>query len=147
MKIFVYKTLFIFVCIFVFFQLTFGAKIKQLNNKLEEFKSQENINYMKNKLRDVHFEVLRKVKKLKSSSQREMANSLDMSLGKLNYLIQELKSKGLVKIENFKKNPNKKNYLYILTPKGVKIYTNLALNFLKRKMREYDELQKEIDEN
>ena len=58
---------------------------------------------MKNKLRDVHFEVLRKVKKLKSSSQREMANSLDMSLGKLNYLIQELKSKGLVKIENFKK--------------------------------------------
>jgi len=101
---------------------------------------------MKNKLRDVHFEVLRKVKKLKSSSQREMANSLDMSLGKLNYLIQELKSKGLVKIENFKKNPNKKNYLYILTPKGAKIYTNLALNFLKRKMREYDELQKEIDE-
>ena len=63
---------------------------------------------MKNKLRDVHFEVLRKVKKLKFSSQREMANSLDMSLGKLNYLIQELKSKGLVKIENFKKNPNKK---------------------------------------
>ena len=49
MKIFVYKTLFIFVCVFVFFQLTFGAKIKQLNNKLEEFKSQENINYMKNK--------------------------------------------------------------------------------------------------
>ena len=52
MKIFVYKTLFILVCVFVFFQLTFGAKIKQLNNKLEEFKSQENINYMKNKLRD-----------------------------------------------------------------------------------------------
>ncbi len=52
MKIFVYKTLFIFVCVFVFFQLTFAAKIKQLNNKLEEFKSQENINYMKNKLRD-----------------------------------------------------------------------------------------------
>ena len=52
MKIFVYKTLFIFVCVFVFFQLTFGAKIKQLNYKLEEFKSQENINYMKNKLRD-----------------------------------------------------------------------------------------------
>ena len=52
MKIFVYKTLFIFVCVFIFFQLTVGTKIKQLNNKLEEFKSQKNISYMKNKLRD-----------------------------------------------------------------------------------------------
>jgi hypothetical protein len=60
MKIFVYKTLFIFVCVFVFFQLTFGAKIKQLNNKLEEFKSQENINYMKNNLRDELKNAIRK---------------------------------------------------------------------------------------
>ena len=52
MKIFIYKTLFIFVCIFVIFQLTLGAKINQLNNELEKFKSQENINNMKNKLRD-----------------------------------------------------------------------------------------------
>jgi len=52
MKIFVYKTLFIFVCLFVFFQLTIGAKIKQLNNELEKFKSQENINDIKDKLRD-----------------------------------------------------------------------------------------------
>ena len=52
MKIFIYKTLFIFVCVFVIFQLTFGAKINQLNNELEKFKSQESINVMKNKLRD-----------------------------------------------------------------------------------------------
>ncbi len=52
MKIFIYKTLFIFVCIFVIFQLTLGAKINQLNNELEKFKSQENINNMKNKLRN-----------------------------------------------------------------------------------------------
>ena len=52
MKIFVYKTLFIFVCIFLLFQLTFGMKIKQLNEELEEFKSQKNIESMKNKLRD-----------------------------------------------------------------------------------------------
>ena len=52
MKIFIYKTLFIFVCVFVIFQLTLGAKINQLNNELEKFKSQENINNMKNKLRD-----------------------------------------------------------------------------------------------
>ena len=52
MKIFIYKTLIIFVCIFVIFQLTLGAKINQLNNELEKFKSQKNINNMKNKLRD-----------------------------------------------------------------------------------------------
>jgi len=52
MKIFIYKTLFIFVCIFVLFQLTFGIKINQLNTELEKIKSQENIENMKNKLRD-----------------------------------------------------------------------------------------------
>ena len=52
MKIFVYKTLFIFLCVFLLFQLTFGIKIKQLNDELEKFKSQKNIKNMKNKLRD-----------------------------------------------------------------------------------------------
>ena len=52
MKIFVYKTLFIFICLFIFFQLTFGIKIKQLNNELEKLKSQENINSIKDKIRD-----------------------------------------------------------------------------------------------
>ena len=52
MKIFIYKTLFIFVCVFVIFHLPFAAKINQLNNELEKFKSQESINVMKNKLRD-----------------------------------------------------------------------------------------------
>ena len=52
MKIFVYKTLFVFVCIFILFQLTFGVKIKQLNNQLNQLKSQENIYHLKNKLRN-----------------------------------------------------------------------------------------------
>ena len=52
MKIFVYKTLFIFVCVFLLFQFTFGLKIKQMNNELEKFKSQKNIEDMKNKLRN-----------------------------------------------------------------------------------------------
>ena len=52
MKIFIYKTLFVFVCIFLLFQFTVGSKIKQLNNKVEKFKSQKNINDLKNKLRD-----------------------------------------------------------------------------------------------
>ena len=52
MKIFVYKTLFIFVCIFLLFQLTVGIKIKQINNELQKLKSKENMEIIKEKLRD-----------------------------------------------------------------------------------------------
>ncbi len=94
-----------------------------------------------------YFEVLRKIEKKPSQSQREMANDLGFSLGKLNYCLKALKTKGLVKINNFKKNPNKLNYLYILTPKGIAAKTELTVMFMKRKMREYDELKKELEKN
>jgi len=68
-------------------------------------------------------------------------------LGKLNYCLKALKTKGLIKIENFKKNPNKFRYAYILTPKGISAKTSLTLNFMKRKMEEYDELKSEIEED
>tara|TARA_Y100000816_G_C26082158_1_gene570475 strand:- start:1045 stop:1350 length:306 start_codon:yes stop_codon:yes gene_type:complete len=93
-----------------------------------------------------HFEVLRKIKSKPNSSQRELASELGFSLGKLNYCIKALKDKGLIKISNFKKNPNKLGYVYILTPKGITEKTSLTLNFMKRKMREYDELKLEIEE-
>ena len=92
-----------------------------------------------------HFNVLRKVKNKPQSSQRELAQDLGFSLGKLNYCIKALKNKGLIKINNFKQNPNKLNYVYMLTPKGVSAKTKLTLNFMKRKMKEYDELKKEIN--
>ena len=91
-----------------------------------------------------HFEVLRKISKSPNSSQRDLANELGFSLGKLNYCIKSLQEKGLVKINNFKKNPNKINYLYVLTPKGIAKKTKLTLNFMKRKIKEYDELKKEL---
>ena len=91
-----------------------------------------------------HFNVLRKIQKKPESSQRELAEELGFSLGKLNYCLRALKSKGLIKISNFKKNPNKLNYIYILTPKGISKKTKLTLNFMKLKMREYDELKKEM---
>ena len=91
-----------------------------------------------------HFNVLRKIKNKPDSSQRELAEELGFSLGKLNYCLKALKAKGLIKIRNFKKNPNKLNYVYILTPKGISERTKLTLNFMKKKMEEYDELKKEI---
>ena len=93
-----------------------------------------------------YFEVLRKLQKKPEASQRELAEDLGFSLGKLNYCLKALKEKGLIKIENFKKNPNKINYFYILTPKGIQEKTRLTLNFMKRKMDEYEQLKKEISE-
>ena len=91
-----------------------------------------------------HFNVLRKIQQKPESSQRELAEDLGFSLGKLNYCLKALKVKGLVKIKNFKKNPKKLNYIYILTPKGVSEKTKLTLNFMRRKIKEYDELKREI---
>ena len=92
-----------------------------------------------------HFEILRKIEQNPNSSQRKLAEELGFSLGKLNYCLKALKNKGLVKIENFAKNPNKINYIYVLTPRGITQKTKLTINFMKRKMKEYDELKKELE--
>tara|TARA_Y100000294_G_scaffold153601_1_gene152613 strand:+ start:170 stop:469 length:300 start_codon:yes stop_codon:yes gene_type:complete len=91
-----------------------------------------------------HFNVLRKIQQKPESSQRELAEDLGFSLGKLNYCLKALKVKGLVKIKNIKKNPKKLNYIYILTPKGVSEKTKLTLNFMRRKIKEYDKLKREV---
>jgi len=91
-----------------------------------------------------HFNILRKIQNKPESTQRELAEELGFSLGKLNYCLKALKTKGLIKINNFTRNPNKINYIYVLTPKGIAEKTQLTLNFMKKKMEEYDELKKEI---
>ena len=100
-------------------------------------------NLNKDKENDLY--VLRKVGKNPLITQRELAKELGFSLGKLNYCITELKKKGQIKIKNFKKNPKKINYIYVLTPKGISEKTRLTINFMKKKMAEYDELQKELN--
>ena len=93
------------------------------------------------------FKILRKIQTKPDSSQRELAEDLGFSLGKLNYCLRQLQIKGLIKIKNFEKNKNKMQYAYLLTPKGISAKTRLTINFMKLKMKEYDELKKEIDEN
>ena len=88
-----------------------------------------------------HLNLLRKIKNHPNFSQRRLASELGFSLGKLNYCLKALKLKGLIKIKNFKENTNKFNYIYILTPKGVSEKTKLTINFMRRKMKEYDELK------
>ena len=88
--------------------------------------------------------LLRKIKNKPEASQRKLAEELGFSLGKLNYCVKALKIKGLIKISNFTKNPKKINYIYVLTPKGITEKTKLTVNFMKKKMKEYDELKKEL---
>tara|TARA_B100000787_G_scaffold167813_1_gene155268 strand:- start:86 stop:394 length:309 start_codon:yes stop_codon:yes gene_type:complete len=90
------------------------------------------------------FDILRKISKEPKINQRDLAKQLGFSLGKINYCIRALKKKGLIKINNFKKNKRKLNYLYNLTPKGVSQKTRITINFMKKKMEEYDELQSEL---
>ena len=95
-----------------------------------------------------HFNVLRKIQNKPESSQRELAGQLGFSLGKLNYCLKALQKKGLVKLENFQKQKNKITYLrYVITPKGISERTKLTLNFMQRKMEEYDELKNELKKN
>tara|TARA_B100000989_G_scaffold292900_1_gene269510 strand:- start:5209 stop:5514 length:306 start_codon:yes stop_codon:yes gene_type:complete len=94
-----------------------------------------------------HFNILRKLNRNSKISQRELAKDLGFSLGKLNYCLKALKEKGLIKIKNFTTNQNKINYIYILTPKGITKKTQLTINFMKRKLKEYDELKSEIKGN
>tara|TARA_B000000609_G_C24020301_1_gene265014 strand:+ start:340 stop:639 length:300 start_codon:yes stop_codon:yes gene_type:complete len=95
-------------------------------------------------MKNEHFKILRKIGKKSELSQREIAKDLDLSLGKVNYCLTELKKKGLIKINNFKKNKNKSNYIYLLTPKGITEKTKITIRFMKEKMREYDELKKDL---
>tara|TARA_B100000963_G_scaffold361726_1_gene399015 strand:+ start:1461 stop:1781 length:321 start_codon:yes stop_codon:yes gene_type:complete len=96
--------------------------------------------------KEIYLHILRKIQKKPELSQRELAKELGFSLGKLNYCLKELKKKGHIKIKSFKNNPKKTNYLYILTPKGISEKTKLTINFMRRKMNEYDQLKKEIEE-
>ena len=88
--------------------------------------------------------VMRKIVEHPNLSQRDLAAKLGFSLGKLNYCLKELKVKGFVKMNNFKKSENKIKYIYVLTPGGIAAKTKLTINFMKHKMQEYDELKKEI---
>ena len=96
------------------------------------------------KLNDDLFNTLRKIHNNPEKSQRELAGDMGFSLGKMNYCLNELKKKGLIKVNNFKKSQKKLSYLYSLTPSGFKMKRALTINFMKQKMMEYDELKLEI---
>ena len=96
--------------------------------------------------KDIRLDLLRKLESSPEYTQRELSKEMGVSLGKVNYCIRKLTEKGLIKITNFKQNPNKVGYAYILTPRGIEEKTKLTFSFLKRKIAEYEILKKEINE-
>ena len=88
---------------------------------------------------------LRLLERNPEMTQRELAQSLGVSLGAANYCLKALVEKGWIKLENFQNNPNKLGYLYLLTPTGMAAKTALTAQFLRRKMVEYEVLKVEID--
>lgn len=93
-----------------------------------------------------HLNILRSIHNEPELSQRRLAKDLGFSLGKLNYSLKALKEKGLIKIQNFQKKEKKIQYFrYMITPEGIAERTRLTINFMKRKMKEYDELKKELE--
>tara|TARA_Y100000287_G_C13993137_1_gene243806 strand:+ start:203 stop:517 length:315 start_codon:yes stop_codon:yes gene_type:complete len=94
-----------------------------------------------------YLDILRSIQKKPDITQRKMATNLGFSLGKLSYCLKSLQQKGFVKINNFKRSERKIGYIYKLTPSGISEKTKLTINFMKRKMREYEELKKELDDH
>ena len=79
------------------------------------------------------FEVLRKIYKSSNTTQRNLSNQLGFSLGKLNYCVKKLKQHGLIKIKRFQDSKNKLNYMYVLTPRGMKQRTKITIDYMKKK--------------
>ncbi len=90
--------------------------------------------------------VLKEIETTPSLTQREISSRLGISLGKVNYIVKALINKGLIKVNNFTKSNQKSAYFYVLTPHGLEEKTKITYRFLKRKMREYDQLKEEIEQ-
>ena len=95
---------------------------------------------------EIHLKILRHLEENPDINQRALARELGVSLGKANYCLKALIEKGFIKAQNFRNSDYKRSYLYVLTPEGLEAKMQISLAFLKRKMQEYQDLKREIDE-
>jgi EPS-associated MarR family transcriptional regulator len=95
---------------------------------------------------EAHYKLLRLIESRPDATQRELAQALGVSLGKVNYCVNALIEKGLVKARNFRNSHNKLAYAYLLTPRGIEQKTAVTVQFLRRKVSEYEALKREIAE-
>ncbi|MDR3392568.1 MAG: MarR family EPS-associated transcriptional regulator [Sulfuriferula sp.] len=95
---------------------------------------------------EYRYKILKKLEAEPEVSQRELARELGISLGKVNFCLNALIEKGLVKVNNFRQSPNKKGYIYLLTPSGVEEKAKITVQFLKYKLAEYEAIKAEIQQ-
>ncbi|MDO9521676.1 MAG: MarR family EPS-associated transcriptional regulator [Pseudohongiella sp.] len=95
---------------------------------------------------DARYKILKRLETNPDISQRQLAEELGVSLGKVNFCLKALIEKGMIKARNFSKSEHKKGYLYVLTPAGIESKAALTRRFLSRKISEYDTLKSEIEE-
>lgn len=102
------------------------------NNRNNIFDSEETLN------------VLKAIEQNPQITQRDLAQKLEISLGKLNFLINALIDKSIIEAKNFKNSKNKLAYMYLLTPKGIRIKLQLTHKFFIWKIQEFKKLKQEI---
>ena len=95
---------------------------------------------------EIRYRILRELEREPQLSQRELAESLGVSVGKTNYCLKALVEKGLVKVENFRRSGNKLAYAYQLTPRGLADKARVTRRFLNIKLKEFESLHSEIEE-
>ncbi len=110
-----------------------------MTKKIDKRSEKENVS-------DNDFLVMKYLDNTQKTSQRELSQSLNISLGKINYILKALINKGIVKARNFKNSKNKRAYAYYLTSKGIQEKTRMTISFFNRKSQEYDKLKKELIE-
>lgn len=96
-------------------------------------------------MNETHLRLLRAIEANPRATQRELAEVLGVSLGKTHYCLRALADKGWVKVRNFRANPNKRGYVHVLTRRGLEAKAQLTVSFLRRKVAEYQSLQREIE--
>jgi EPS-associated MarR family transcriptional regulator len=95
---------------------------------------------------EYRYRILKLLEVNPGASQRDIARELGVSLGRVNFCLQALIEKGLIKASNFRNSQRKQAYLYILTPEGLSEKARVTVRFLHRKLEEYELLTRELDE-
>ena len=93
---------------------------------------------------EIHYRLLKVLSNDGNLTQRQMAQEMGISLGKVNFCLSKLAQKGFVKVNRFKGSNNKLKYIYVLTPRGLEEKARITLSFLRRKMKEYEEIKRQI---
>lgn len=94
---------------------------------------------------EYRYKILKRLEANPEISQRELAQELGVSLGRVNYCLKALVEKGMLKVNNFRNSKNKPAYLYLLTPHGIEEKAKVTLRFMRHKMEEYEALKREIE--